>query len=172
MSDLAGNPVAYHRSSHRLTDGDPETGWVVTTVEGAVHDHRRGHRPLAGPDRPPEILRIREPVGFGQHGATAPTWSSACGANRLGSQAGAALGTAVGDDGSPRAGPHPGTEPVLACPTTIVGLESALHGSCSQKVMKRAAQVTTCSSGRSNRGRRPDIHWHLAQRISPLILCP
>ena len=70
MSDLARNAVANHRSPDGLADRDPETGWIVTTVEGTVHDHRRGHRSLTGPDGPPEILRIGEPVNFGQHGAT------------------------------------------------------------------------------------------------------
>ena len=70
MSDLAGNSVAYHRTPHRLTDGDPETRWIITTVEGTVHDHRGGHRPLAGPDGPTKILSIGKPVGFGQHGAS------------------------------------------------------------------------------------------------------
>ena len=167
MSDLAGNPVAYHRTPYRLTDGDPETRWIITTVESTVNDHRGGHRPLAGPDGPPKILRIGKPVGFGQHGATASTWTSACGADRLRSQAGATLGAAVGDDGSPRAGPHPATETVLACPTTIVGLESALHGPCSQKVVKRAPQVTTCSSGRSNRGRQPTLGLTLSAAPLP-----
>ena len=36
MSDLAGNSVAHHRSPNGLTHGDPETGWIVSTVEGAV----------------------------------------------------------------------------------------------------------------------------------------
>lgn len=70
MSDLAGNAVGCHRSPDGLADRDPETGWVVTTVEGTVHDQCGCHGPLTRPDGPPEIFRIGKPVNFGQHGAT------------------------------------------------------------------------------------------------------
>jgi hypothetical protein len=70
VSDLARNAVANHRSPDGLADRDPETGWIVTTLEGTVHDQCGCDGPLTRPDGPPEILRISEPVNFGQHGAT------------------------------------------------------------------------------------------------------
>lgn len=43
-----------------------------------------------------------------------------------GGQLGAALGTAGGQDGAPRARPHPQTEPVGLGPAAIVRLKSTL----------------------------------------------
>jgi hypothetical protein len=53
---------------------------------------------------------------------------SASGRNtRLRGESLAALGTAVGQDGTSSTRAHPSPEAVLACPATIVGLEGALH---------------------------------------------
>lgn len=70
MSDLASNAVTYHRSPNGLADRDPKTRWTLTTIKRTMNQYRECHGPLTRPYGPPEILRIGEPVRFGQHGAT------------------------------------------------------------------------------------------------------
>src|SRR6056300_165754 len=62
-----------------------------------------------------------------------------------GRKAGAALGTTVRQDRAARTGAHPSPETVLACPTPVIGLESALHGACS---WGKVGRLRTPSAGR------------------------
>lgn len=160
MSDLSGHPVTNYRPANSLAyrHTNPRTRQrLIPCTRGliyqlGVNDQRRRRQATTGSNDTAKILRTPETQMLGQHGGST--------ASALGREPAAALGASVSQDRTTRTGAHPGPETVLACPTPVIGLESALHDCCSWGIrpMRGAAQTPDLASGERLRLRPLPCH--------------